>query len=91
MKKMAWDEFCVLLSGLNENTPLVRMAQIRKEIDPEVLKTFNEEQLRINKEWQRKLIEEDLRHMTEEDVMERYAPIGSFLDSVINQMPKKNK
>lgn len=91
MKGMAWDEFCVLLAGLNEYTPLVRMAQTRKERDPEVLKTFSEEQLRINKEWQRKLMEEDLSHMTEEEMMDRYAPVSRFLDSVMNQMGKNNE
>ena len=88
MKTMAWDEFCTLLAGLNEETPLVKMAQVRKERDPEKLKYFTEEQLRINKEWQKKLIEEELNHMTDEDVMERYAPVGKLLDSVLTQMGK---
>jgi hypothetical protein len=88
MKQMAWDEFCTLLSGLNENTPLVKMAQVRKERDPEVLKTFTEEQRRINAEWQRKLLEEDLANMTEEDIMERYAPASRLLDSVLRQQGK---
>ena len=88
MKQMAWDEFCTLLSGLNENTPLVKMAQVRKERDPEVLKTFNEEQRRINAEWQRKLLEEDLAHMTDEDIAERFAPVSNLLDSVLRQQGK---
>lgn len=91
MKKMTWEEFCVYLCGLNEKTSLVRMAMIRKETDPEVLKTFNEEQLRINREWQRKLLEEDMKHMTEEEMMERYAPISRLLDSVMNQMGKNDE
>ena len=48
---MGWDEFTDLLAGLNETTPLVRVAQIRLESDPEALKQFTKEQRRMNTEW----------------------------------------
>lgn len=51
---MGWDEFCDLVSGLNEQTPLVRVAQIRTEKDPETLKKFTPDQRRMRAEWQRK-------------------------------------
>ena len=52
--EMPWDEFCDLVSGLNESTPLVRVAQIRTENDREALKSFTPEQRRMRAEWQRK-------------------------------------
>lgn len=51
-KKMKWAEFCSLLSGLGENTPLARVVQIRLESDPEVIKTFTSAQHRIRNKWQ---------------------------------------
>lgn len=50
---MGWDEFSDLVSGLNEETPLVRVAQIRTEKDPEAIKKFTPEQRRMRSEWQR--------------------------------------
>ena len=52
--EMAWGEFADLLSGLNETTPLVRVAQIRTESDPERLKAFTPEQRAMRAEWQRR-------------------------------------
>lgn len=51
---MGWDEFADLVSGLNEATPLVRVAQIRTESDPDALKQFTPEQARMRSEWQRR-------------------------------------
>ena len=51
---MGWDEFCDLVAGLNESTPLVRVAQIRTEGDPERLKHFTPSQRRMRAEWQRR-------------------------------------
>ena len=53
-REMDWDEFCDLVSGLNETTPLVRVAQIRTESDPETLKRFTPEQRAMRREWQRR-------------------------------------
>ena len=50
---MTWDEFSDLLNGLNESTPLVRVAQIRTETKPEALREFTPSQLRMRSEWQR--------------------------------------
>ena len=51
---MSWDEFSDLVGGLNEQTPLVRVAQIRTESDRDVLKGFTPEQRRMRAEWQRR-------------------------------------
>ena len=44
---MSWDEFSDLLSGLNESTPLVRVAQIRTTTDKDVIKEMTPEQRRM--------------------------------------------
>lgn len=51
---MAWDEFGDLVAGLNEQTPLVRVAMIRTETDPEAIRQFSPEQRRMRREWQRR-------------------------------------
>ena len=51
---MSWDEFSDLVSGLNEQTPLVRVAQVRTESDPEALKQMTKAQRAMRAEWQRR-------------------------------------
>lgn len=51
---MSWDEFCDLVAGLNEATPLVRVARIRTETDPEAVKRLTPEQRAMRAEWQRR-------------------------------------
>ena len=51
---MTWDEFSDLLGGLNEQTPLVRVAQIRTETDPDAIRRFTPAQRAMRAEWQRK-------------------------------------
>ena len=53
-KKMTWEEFCSLLVGLGENTPLVRPVQIRLEDNPKILEHFSSAQHRIRNEWRSK-------------------------------------
>lgn len=48
---MKWDEFRALISGLDAETPLGRIVQIRAENDKEVIKRFTKEQKRIRNEW----------------------------------------
>lgn len=50
-RKMTWDEFTDLLSGLPAESPLGRMVQIRLEDDENVLKNFTSAQRRIRSEW----------------------------------------
>lgn len=51
---MSWDEFRDLVSGLNDETPLVKVAMIRTESDPERLKQYSPSQRAMHSEWQRR-------------------------------------
>lgn len=51
---MSWDEFADLITGLNEQTPLVRVAMIRTETNPERLKELSPEQRAMRSEWMRR-------------------------------------
>lgn len=48
---MKWREMSMLISGLNEKTPLGAVISIRAESDREVLKEFTPAQRRIRNEW----------------------------------------
>lgn len=48
---MKWREMSMLISGLNEKTPLGAVVSIRAESDREVLKDFTPAQRRIRNEW----------------------------------------
>lgn len=50
---MGWDEFADLLSGLNDETPLVKVAMIRTEMDRERIRAMTPEQRRMRADWQR--------------------------------------
>lgn len=50
-RKMTWNEFRSLLSGLGEDTPLVQTVRIRLENDPKTLEHFSEAQRRIRNKW----------------------------------------
>lgn len=52
--EMGWDEFSDLVSGLNEDTPLVRVAQVRTESDAERVRELSADQRRMRSEWQRR-------------------------------------
>ena len=48
---MAWDEFLVLLAGLNGETPLGHVVSIRSENDKERLKNFTPAERKIRNDW----------------------------------------
>jgi len=48
---MSWSEFCTLLGGIMPETPLGRVASIRAEKDPKVLKEFTKDQKKIRNDW----------------------------------------
>lgn len=52
---MSWDEFYDLLAGLDADTPLGKIVQIRTETDKEILKNFTPGQRQIRADWQRKV------------------------------------
>lgn len=51
---MSWDEFSDLLSGLNDETPLVKVARIRTERDPQAIRDLTPAQRAMRADWQRK-------------------------------------
>lgn len=52
-REMTWDEFSSLLRGLNGDTPLGNLVQIRSETDPNILKHFSSSQNKIRSDWKR--------------------------------------
>lgn len=54
-KKMKWDEFGALLSGIGPDTALGRIVSIRSEDDKDVLKEFTPEMKRIRSEWRNRM------------------------------------
>lgn len=44
---MSWDEFCTLLSGLCEDTPLGKVVALRSEQDMKVIERFSPQQRHI--------------------------------------------
>ncbi len=50
-REMTWDEFSSLLVGLNADTPLGNLIQIRSEDDPKVLEHFTSAQHKIRNDW----------------------------------------
>lgn len=55
-KKMTWNEFCSLLSGLSAESPLGRIVQIRSETDRKVIRKFSPHQRKIYSDWQKKQV-----------------------------------
>lgn len=51
---MSWDEFCDLMSGLDPDTPLGRMVQIRTETDKDILKEYTPGMKKIRNDWLKK-------------------------------------
>ena len=54
---MNWMEFCTLIGGLMEDTPLGHVVGIRAEQDMETIRAFSAEQSRIYETWQKKMAE----------------------------------
>lgn len=52
-REMTWVEFSSLLRGLNGDTPLGNLVQIRSETNPEILKNFSTSQQKIRNDWLR--------------------------------------
>ena len=57
-KRMSWNEFKALLTGIDGETPLGRIVQIRSENDPDMLKHFSQGQHAIRNEWRNRLAKE---------------------------------
>lgn len=57
-RAMKWKEFKALISGLDGDSPLGRIVQIRSETDPKMLESFSQGQHEIRNKWQRRLAKE---------------------------------
>lgn len=51
---MSWGEFCTLLSGINGDTPLGQVVDIRSTTDKERIKNMTSHQKKIRSDWQSK-------------------------------------
>ena len=58
--EMQWGEFISLLSGLNGDTPLGQVVEIRSTDDPERIKNMTIHQKRIRSEWQSRKAQEPI-------------------------------
>lgn len=48
---LSWSDWCKLVGGLMDDTPLGRVVALRMENDPEVIKRFSSSQKRVRSEW----------------------------------------
>lgn len=80
--KMSWSEFTTLLAGLNGNTPLGAVVQIRSEKDPKVIKNFTKEQKQIYNRWKFK----QAKNITREE----YDKAMKQFDAMFKSMSQSN-
>lgn len=55
-KKVTWNEFTTLLTGISPDSILGRVVLIRAETDPDTIKNFNLSQRKIYNDWQNRKI-----------------------------------
>ena len=75
---MKWREMSMLLSGLDETTPLGKIVSIRSETDREALKNFTPAQHRIRNEWRRRKVKALPQKKVEKDMAALQATIASM-------------
>ncbi len=57
---MPWGEFCTLVAGLMQETPLGNIVTIRSEKDHKIIKNFTPSQRKIHRDWRLKLANRQL-------------------------------
>ncbi|MCH5297873.1 MAG: hypothetical protein J1E85_09410 [Ruminococcus sp.] len=77
-QSMTWTEFCSLLQGLGQDTPLARTVQIRLENDKDVLKHFTSSQHKIRNKWRSR----NVTNYTEADMERVLADLQSAFASL---------
>jgi hypothetical protein len=80
---MSWSEFATLLYGLMPDTPLGQIIQIRSETNPDIIKTFNKEQLRIRNEWFKR--QANKLQQNEEELNKRMNTLTNMLKSMFSK------
>lgn len=58
--EMQWGEFCTLLTGLNGDTPLGHVVDVRSTTDKERIKNMSASDKRIRDEWQARQIKKSI-------------------------------
>ena len=58
--EMQWGEFCTLLTGLNGDTPLGHVVDVRSTTDKERIKNMSASDKRIRDEWQARQIKKPI-------------------------------
>ena len=56
-RAMPWGEFCDLMTGIGDDTPLGRVVRIRTETDREAIRNMTPGQRRMRADWQRQRAE----------------------------------
>lgn len=77
-----WREFCDLLAGLNEKTPLGRMVMIRSEDDEEILKTFSPDMLNERTRWRTSHMTNTPAMMDDEELSEAQSKLFAALQGL---------
>lgn len=57
---MQWGEFCTLLTGLNGDTPLGHVVDVRSTTDKERIKNMSASDKRIRAEWQSRQVKKPI-------------------------------
>lgn len=82
---MKWREFSYYIAGLDSESPLGRIINIRAEDDPEILKEFSPAQRRIRNEWRTK----KAKQMPKEQAEATLYAIRDALISISDTKPKE--
>lgn len=77
---MTWQRFCVLLSGLDEQTPLGKIVLIRSETDRDVIDNFTTSQRAIYNDWKRRQAEKQAQSRPQD------VPEGEQLEKQIAEL-----
>lgn len=77
-----WREFCDLLAGLTEKTPLGRMVMIRSEDDEEILKTFSPDMLDERARWRASHMTNTPAMMDDEELSEAQTKLFAALQGL---------
>lgn len=83
---MPWFEFCDYLAGIDPNTPLGRVVQIRTETNKDIIASWPEDAQRKNAEWRYMQRRKFAESMTQEEILAGAAEQEAFFRSM---MPKK--
>ena len=76
---MDWKEFKVLLSGLDETTPLGKMVMIRSEEDEDRINNFTSAQKQIRDDYRSKKISHEISTMSDDEKVAKVSELQTIL------------